>query len=74
MPGGHLSFGIYEALGGERDFGTFWRQLGLPVILLIATCYALLVRGDMMSQRAWMIGSLGVIALMAAAVGCRMIH
>ena len=74
MPGGYLSFGIYTWLGGERDFGSFWRQLGLPVILLIATCYLLLVRGAVMSQRVWMIGSVGGIAVMAAAVGCRLIH
>jgi hypothetical protein len=74
MPGGYLSFGIYQSLGGERDFGTFWRQLGLPVILLIAACYALLVRGAVMSQRVWMIGSAAGVASMATAVGCRAIH
>ena len=75
MPGGYLSFGIYQALGGEREFGDFWKSLGIPTIVLIATCYALLVRSlAVMSQRAWMLSALVVIAMMATAVGLRMIH
>eukprot|EP00966_Prymnesium_polylepis_P083604 1936490-Prymnesium_polylepis.1 len=32
MPGGYLSYGIYQKLGGEREFGAFWLYLGLPTI------------------------------------------
>lgn len=75
MPGGYLSFGIYQALGGERDFGEFWRQLGLPVILLVAVCYFLLVRSAaIISQRTWMIWSAGGIASMAMAVSVRAVR
>jgi hypothetical protein len=74
MPGGYLSFGIYQALGGERTFGEFWATLGLPVVVLLASCYLLLVRHDIVSQRTWIIGSVGMIAVMTAAIGLRMIR
>ena len=74
MPGGHLSHGIYRTLGGERDFGAFWRELGLPVILFIAACFLLLVRNAVISQRVWMMASAAVIVLMAMAVVTRAIH
>ena len=75
MPGGYLTFGIYQALGGERAFGSFWKEIGLPTILFIATCYVTTVRSlAIMSQQAWMISSLVVIAMMAMAVVLRMIH
>ena len=67
MPGGHLSFAIYQRLGGEREFGAFWLQLGLPTVAVLAVCYLLL------SQRTWMIVSAGLIAAMAVAVNARML-
>ena len=72
MPGGHLSFGIYQKLGGEREFGPFWLQLGLPTVAVIATCY-LLVAQKMISQREWMVFSVGLIVAMALAVYARML-
>lgn len=72
MPGGYLSFGIYQTLGGEREFGAFWLQLGLPTIVVIATCYALVMQ-QVVSQKTWMYGSLGLIVAMAIAVNLRML-
>ena len=72
MPGGYLSFGIYQKLGGEREFGTFWLQLGLPSVGAIGTCW-LLVAHRIISQKAWMIGSVGTVAAMALAVSARLI-
>ena len=43
MPGGYLNYGIYKLLGGERSFGDFWFQLGLPVIAVILGSLVLLV-------------------------------
>jgi len=71
MPGGLLSFGIYQKLGGEREFGAFWRVLGLPTIAIIATGYILLVSKQAISQKAWLLGSLALVAVMAAAVYVR---
>ena len=74
MPGGYLSFGVYQALGGERSFGEFWSQLGFPTILLVATCYFALVHHAVVSQRAWLIASVGWIVLMAIAIFLRTIR
>ena len=60
MPGGYLSFGIYQRLGGERDFGAFWLQLGLPTIVACAACW-LLVAQRLMSPKAWAVCSVGLI-------------
>ena len=73
MPGGYLSFGIYQALGGEREFGEFWKTLGFPVILLIALSY-LLVDRMFISQTHWAAGSIVFIFVLAVAVFARMIH
>ena len=72
MPGGYLSFGIYQKLGGEREFGVFWLHLGLPTIAAISVCWFLVVQ-RIISQKAWMVGSVGVIAAMALAVSARLI-
>mgnify|MGYP006142083775 CR=1 FL=1 len=72
MPGGYLSFGIYQKLGGEREFGAFWLQLGLPTIAAIATCYVLVVQ-RIISQRTWIIGSAGLVSAMALAVNARIL-
>ena len=72
MPGGYLSFGIYQKLGGEREFGAFWLQLGLPTIAAITTCW-LLIAQRIISQKAWMVGSVGFIVAMAVAVNLRII-
>ena len=74
MPGGYLSFGIYQKLGGERDFGDFWLKLGLPSILLIAAGYFFLVAQRVVTQKQWMIGSVAFIVGMALAVFVRMLH
>tara|TARA_B110001452_G_scaffold111518_1_gene92437 strand:- start:3 stop:227 length:225 start_codon:yes stop_codon:yes gene_type:complete len=71
MPGGLLSFGIYQKLGGEREFGAFWRVLGLPTIAIIAAGYILLVSKQAISQKAWALGSLALVVAMAAAVYVR---
>jgi hypothetical protein len=73
MPGGYLSHGIYQRLGGEREFGAFWMSLGFPVILLIGLCY-LLVDRSIINQKQWLVGSVGLIICMAAAVYARLIH
>ena len=44
MPGGYLSFGIYQKLGGEREFGAFWLHLGLPTIVACAACWLLVAQ------------------------------
>ena len=44
MPGGYLSFGIYQKLGGEREFGTFWLQLGLPTVVACAASWLLVAQ------------------------------
>ena len=73
MPGGYLSFGIYQALGGEREFGEFWKTLGFPVLVLIALSYVLVDR-TFISQTQWAAGSVGFIIFLAVAVFARMIH
>ena len=73
MPGGYLSHGIYQRLGGEREFGAFWMSLGFPVILLIGLCY-LLVDRSIINQKQWIVGSVGLIICMAAAVYARLIY
>ena len=73
MPGGYLSFGIYQKLGGEREFGTFWLQLGLPTVIACAACW-LLVAQRVVSQRSWVVGSIGLVAAMALAVSARLIY
>lgn len=73
MPGGYLSFGIYQKLGGERDFAAFWLQLGLPTVLFLAACY-LLVAQRIVTLKAWMIGSATVVTTMAMGVSARVIH
>lgn len=72
MPGGYLSFGIYQKLGGQREFGAFWMQLGLPTIAGIAACW-LLVAQRIISQKVWMCGSVATIVAMAVAVLLRLI-
>ena len=72
MPGGYLSFGIYQRLGGEREFGPFWLLLGLPTIATIAACYFLVVQ-RMISLKVCMYGSVGLIAIMALAVHARVL-
>ena len=75
MPGGYLSFGIYQRLGGEREFGQFWLQLGLPTLALIVAAFFFLVQQQrIMSQKTWMITSIGLIAVMAFAVVVRLIR
>ena len=73
MPGGYLSFGIYQKLGGEREFAVFWLQLGLPTIITIALCYFSMVAQRIISQKVWIWGSVGLIAAMALAVKARFI-
>ena len=73
MPGGQLSYWVYGKLGGERTFGEFWMHLGLPVIAFIAVAYFLLIERAIATQRQWLIGSIALIVLMAAAVGARLI-
>ena len=72
MPGGYLSYGIYQYLGGERDLGTFWLQLGLPSVAVIGASYFLVVQ-RIVSQNMWMACSVVFIAAMALAVGVRVI-
>jgi len=72
MPGGQLSFGIYQALGGEREFGAFWVQLGLPTIAVIAACYGLAAH-QVLNQKSWIYGSVGLVVAMALAVRVRMV-
>lgn len=72
MPGGYLSLGIYQRLGGEREFGAFWLQLGLPTIVTCAACL-LLVTQRLMSPKAWVVCSVGLIAVLALAVSARLI-
>jgi hypothetical protein len=72
MPGGYLSFGIYQKLGGEREFGPFWLQLGLPTVATIGFCW-FFVAQRIISQKAWMMGSIGLIVAMALAVSVRLI-
>ena len=74
MPGGLLSHGIYQKLGGTLEFGPFWRTLGLPTLAVLALCYGLLVSRQIVSQKTWIIGSIGLVASMAAAVYLRVIH
>ena len=72
MPGGYLSFGIYQRLGGEREFGAFWLQLGLPTIVACAACW-LPVAQRLMSPKAWVLCSVGLIGALALAVSARLI-
>ena len=72
MPGGLLSFGVYQRLGGERDFGKFWQQLGLPTIVAIAALYALVAQ-RIISQKSWIACSIGLVVIMALAVHFRML-
>ena len=74
MPGGHLSHGIYQRLGGERDFTSFWLHLGLPTLAVIATCYYFLVVSKIISLKAWSIGSVFLVTVMAACVSVRVLH
>jgi len=74
MPGGLLSHGVYQTLGGERDFGEFWRRLGLPTLGVIALCYVVLVRTSVVSQKAWLQSGIGLILAMAVAVYTRVIY
>ena len=74
MPGGQLSFGIYQRLGGQRNFGSFWLELGIPTVIAVAACYYAMVTLQKGTQKAWLIGSVCVIASLAAAVNARMLH
>ena len=71
MPGGHLTFFVYQKLGGEREFVAFWKELGLPVLLLVALAYLLVDRA--FNKSSWMVGSLGFVGAMAVAVGSRVV-
>ena len=73
MPGGYLSYGIYVKLGGEREFGDFWKILGFPVITFIALCY-LLVDRAVVTQKQWVVGSICLILVLAVAVAARLIR
>ena len=42
MPGGHLTHGIYNLLGGEREFGPFWYEVGLPLLAMLALSFCAL--------------------------------
>lgn len=44
-----VSFGIYQRIGGEREFGEFRTQLGFPTIAFLGACFFL-----HMSRKAWM--------------------
>ena len=73
MPGGYLSFGIYQWLGGEREFGVFWLQLGLPTVAVVALLWFFLVAQGIVTQKTWIVGSIGLIVTMALAVFSRLI-
>ena len=75
MPGGHLSYWVYSKLGGERPFGLFWMQLGLPTLALIGAAYFLLCdrSGLHFTKQHWATGSVALIVIMAAAVWARII-
>jgi len=72
VPGGLLSHGIYLKLGGEREFGEFWRQLGLPTIAVIALCWLLV--GKVITQKSWLYASIAFIASIATAVYARAVR
>ena len=75
MPGGHLSHYIYRQLGGERDFGPFWLQLGLPTLVILAVSYLLLVHAsERVSPRSWLTCATLFVSLLAAGVGVRVIE
>ena len=73
MPGGYLTFGVYQYLGGERDFGAFWLQLGLPTIVVVAVCHVVLVAQHVVSQRTWMCGSAALVVAMSLMVNLRLL-
>ena len=70
MPGGQLSYFIYQQLGGELSFGSFWMKLGLPTVAVIAMAFCVV---DKAHTRTWAAGSFLLIAIMAACVRARMI-
>ena len=72
MPGGQLSFGIYQAIGGEREFSAFWLHLGLPGFAAIGASYLLVPH--ILSFRNWIYVSISFVAVLAAAVNARAIH
>lgn len=69
MPGGQLSFFVYQQLGGEQSFREFWLHLGLPVVAVLGLAYAL-----GMPFRRWQLLALGLPSCLAAAVAARVIR
>ena len=69
MPGGYLNYGIYKLLGGERTFGDFWFQLGLPVIAVILGSLVLLVlKLEVLNVNTWAQSSVLFVLLVAIAI------
>ena len=68
-----MSYYFYSKLGGERQFGAFWMQLGLPTIALVAAAYFLLCDRTVVTKQHWIFGSVALIAIMASAVWMRII-
>ena len=67
MPGGQLSFFLYQQLGGEQSFREFWLHMGLPVVGVLALAYVL------MPLRRWQLLVLGLPSCLATAVAARWI-
>ena len=71
MPGGQLSYFIYQKLGGELSFGGFWTKLGLPTVAFIAFAFCMV---DKAHTRMWAVCSASLIAFMAACVSARILY
>jgi len=74
MPGGHLSHWFYLQLGGQREFRSFWRDLGLPALFTLIVLWFLLVQRGHITSRTFLGAGAALIGGLAAAVGARAIE
>ena len=72
MPGGQLSFFIYQQLGGERGFGDFWLRLGLPVLAGLIVGYCVMPANWQKHAVKLAVGTIAVCSLGMASWGCSM--
>jgi hypothetical protein len=74
MPGGHLNYGIYKLLGGERSFGDFWFQIGLPVVaVILGSLFLLVLKLEVLHVNTWVQSSALFVVLVAIAIAARLI-